>query len=98
MVASGAGSLIVGIGATGVSVARYLAARGEKVRVIDSRKAPPGLADLRGAVPSAEVALETLDARWLDGVHRVLLSPGLGVGHPARGRSAPARDRGDRRR
>jgi len=91
VVASGAGSLIVGIGATGVSVARYLAARGEKVRVIDSRKAPPGLADLRGAVPSAEVALETLDARWLDGVHRVLLSPGLGLDIPL---AAEARRRG----
>src|SRR6185369_14744992 len=31
---SGAPSLIVGLGATGVSVARYLAALGERVRVI----------------------------------------------------------------
>jgi UDP-N-acetylmuramoylalanine--D-glutamate ligase len=75
--ASRAESLIVGLGATGVSVARHLAACGERVRVIDSRKEPPGLAELRRAVPGAEVELETLDARWLDGVQRVLLSPGL---------------------
>ena len=35
-------SLIVGLGATGAAVARYLAAHGERVRVIDSRAAPPG--------------------------------------------------------
>src|SRR5262245_43451259 len=70
-------SLIVGLGATGVAVARYLRARGERVRVIDSRANPPGLSDLRAAVPDAEVSLETLDPRWLEDASRVLLSPGL---------------------
>ena len=75
-------SLIVGLGATGAAVARYLAARGERVRVIDSRAAPPGLAELRAACPGVEVALETLDARWLDNASRVLLSPGLAYDLP----------------
>jgi len=75
-------SLIVGLGATGVSVARHLAARGERVRVIDSRAAPPGLADLRNVAPGVEVELGSLDARWLDGVSRVLVSPGLGTDIP----------------
>lgn len=70
-------SLIVGLGETGVAVARYLHARGERVRVIDSRAKPPGLAELRAAVPDAEVSLETLDPRWLEDASRVLLSPGL---------------------
>ena len=70
-------SLIVGLGATGVAVARYLRARGERVRVIDSRADPPGLSDLRRAVPEADVSLETLDPRWLEDASRVLLSPGL---------------------
>ena len=70
-------SLIVGLGATGAAVARYLTARGERVRVIDSRAAPPGLAELRAAVPGVDVSLETLDERWLDDASRVLLSPGL---------------------
>ncbi|HSC13824.1 MAG TPA: UDP-N-acetylmuramoyl-L-alanine--D-glutamate ligase, partial [Gammaproteobacteria bacterium] len=70
-------SLIVGLGVTGVAVARYLQARGERVRVIDSRADPPGLAELRAAVPDAEVSLETLDPRWLEDASRVLLSPGL---------------------
>ena len=70
-------SLVVGLGDTGAAVARFLRARGERVCVIDSRAAPPGLADLRAAYPDVEVAVETLDERWLDGAGRVLLSPGL---------------------
>jgi UDP-N-acetylmuramoylalanine--D-glutamate ligase len=70
-------SLIVGLGATGSAVARYLTARGERVRVIDSRADPPGLRELRSAVPDIDVSLETLDERWLEDASRVLLSPGL---------------------
>ena len=70
-------SLVVGLGATGVAVARYLSARGERVRVIDSRANPPGLIELRAAVPGVDVSLETLDPRWLEHASRVLLSPGL---------------------
>jgi len=88
---SAAPSLIVGLGVTGLSVARFLAARGERVRVIDSRAAPPKLADLAEACPEAEVRLATLDDRWLDGVSRVLLSPGLSVDIPL---VAEARRRG----
>jgi UDP-N-acetylmuramoylalanine--D-glutamate ligase len=75
-------SLIVGLGATGLAVARYLTARGESVRVIDSRASPPGLAELEAACPEAEVALGTLDSRWLDDASRVLLSPGLAYDIP----------------
>jgi len=65
-----------------VAVARYLHARGERVRVIDSRADPPGLSDLRRAVPDADVSLETLDPRWLEDASRVLLSPGLSYDLP----------------
>jgi UDP-N-acetylmuramoylalanine--D-glutamate ligase len=75
-------SLIVGLGATGLAAARYLTARGERVRVIDSRADPPGLAELRAQCPAAEVVLETLDDRWLEGMDNVVLSPGLSVDLP----------------
>ena len=88
--ASGAGvrdaarerTLIVGLGATGVAAARYLRACGERVRVVDSRPVPPGLADLRATDPDTEVVVETLDPRWLHGMTRVVLSPGLPVDLP----------------
>jgi UDP-N-acetylmuramoylalanine--D-glutamate ligase len=70
-------SLIVGLGETGAAAARYLTALGERVRVIDSRAAPPGLDELKAACPGVDVSLETLDVRWLDGASRVILSPGL---------------------
>jgi UDP-N-acetylmuramoylalanine--D-glutamate ligase len=75
-------NLVVGLGATGVSVARFLAARGEHVRVIDSRPEPPGLNELRASCPAAHVSLETLDERWLDDVDRIVVSPGLGAEIP----------------
>ena len=70
-------SLIVGLGATGAAIARYLTARDERVRVIDSRADPPGLDELRAALPDVDISLATLDDRWLDDASRVLLSPGL---------------------
>ncbi len=72
-------TLIVGLGATGVSAARFLATRGDEFLVVDSRARPPGLEDLRRSSPRAEVILESLDPRWLEGVSQVVLSPGLGV-------------------
>lgn len=84
-------TLVVGLGATGLSVARHLAARAQSVCVIDSRAAPPGLAALREACPTVEVGLGTLDPSRLEGVARVVLSPGLSVDLPL---IAAARARG----
>ena len=75
-------TLVVGLGATGLSAARFLAARGAEVVVIDSRRNPPGLEALRADHPELPVVLESLDSRWLEGVCRVVLSPGLGLDTP----------------
>ena len=40
-------TLVVGLGVTGLSVARFLAARGNSIVVVDSRAEPPGLDELR---------------------------------------------------
>ena len=72
--------LVVGLGVTGVATARYLAARGVDVTVIDSRAVPPGLADLRSSNPAIKVVTESEDPRWLEGIGQVVLSPGLALG------------------
>ena len=36
-------SVVLGLGVTGLSCARYLTARGHKVLIVDSRERPPGL-------------------------------------------------------
>lgn len=75
-------NLVVGLGATGVAAARYLHGIGADVLVIDSRAEPPGFQVLRSELPDLPAVLETLDARWLDGVDRVVLSPGLSLSLP----------------
>ena len=40
-------TLVVGLGMTGLSVARYLAREGVEVAIVDSRENPPGLERLR---------------------------------------------------
>jgi len=75
-------ALVVGLGASGLSAARYLAKQGESVRVIDSRAEPPGLETLKRDCPDVAVELETLDSKWLARASRVVLSPGLSIGLP----------------
>jgi UDP-N-acetylmuramoylalanine--D-glutamate ligase len=75
-------SVIVGLGRTGVSCARYLAARGHRLVVTDSRAAPPGLADLRRLVPDAATALGGFDTGVLDGADQVVVSPGVPLSEP----------------
>jgi UDP-N-acetylmuramoylalanine--D-glutamate ligase len=75
-------TLVVGLGASGLAAARYLAQQGEAVLVIDSRPAPPELAALTRDCPDVAVELATLDTRWLDRASRVILSPGLSIDTP----------------
>ncbi len=74
-------ALVLGLGRTGVSCARYLRRRGVAVRVADTRDEPPGLAELRR---DGEVELHTgaFDAALLDDVDQVVVSPGLSVREP----------------
>jgi UDP-N-acetylmuramoylalanine--D-glutamate ligase len=75
-------TLIVGLGVSGLAAARFLAARGEPIVVIDSRNAPPALKTLKREQPDVPVELGTLDPRWLDGASRIVLSPGLAIDLP----------------
>jgi len=72
-------TLVVGLGKTGLSCARYLAARGEPFAVIDSRAAPPGLDELRAAVPDAELYLGGFDEAVFSRAGRLVVSPGVPV-------------------
>ena len=65
LIASDRLTIVVGLGATGLSVARFLTARGERFMVVDSRAAPPGLPQLRAAMPDVPVELGALNAQTL---------------------------------
>ncbi|MFO1341405.1 MAG: Mur ligase family protein, partial [Burkholderiaceae bacterium] len=75
--------LILGLGESGLAMARWCARHGARVRVWDSREAPPQAAALALAVPEATLMNGPLDAAALEGagalsdVRLVLKSPGL---------------------
>jgi UDP-N-acetylmuramoylalanine--D-glutamate ligase len=71
--------LILGLGASGLALARWCARCGAQVTVADTRSAPPQLARLRGEVPGAQFVTSNMDAALLDqaGFDLVLKSPGL---------------------
>lgn len=75
--------IVVGLGVTGLSVARHLVARGETVIVMDSRDDPPGLATLRQELPQIRAVLGALDGKLLRTASRVILSPGVALSEPA---------------
>jgi UDP-N-acetylmuramoylalanine--D-glutamate ligase len=73
----GTRALVVGLGATGLSAARWLARRGARVRVADSREAPPGLDALRAALPDVPVATGAWSADTFAQVDLIVASPGV---------------------
>jgi len=75
-------SVIVGLGRTGLSAARHLAARGHRLVVTDSRRDPPGLAELRRLVPQASTALGGFDPAVLEGADQIVVSPGVSLAEP----------------
>jgi len=76
-------TIIVGLGVTGLSVARYLHARGENFVVADTRESPLGLSELRETMPSIPVLLGDLDRDRLCQAARLIVSPGVGLRTPA---------------
>jgi len=74
--------LVLGLGETGLSMARWIARAGGGVRVADTRPAPPALAALRAALPQVEAVTGPFAERLLDGVELVAASPGVPVASP----------------
>ena len=75
-------AVIVGLGRTGLSCARYLRERGWRLAVTDTRTEPPQLAALRELDPQIPVRLGALDARLLEDALCVVVSPGVSLDEP----------------
>ncbi len=71
--------LVLGLGESGLAMARWAAYKGARVRVADTRSAPPGLDALMRDVPGVQFVPGALDEALLDGVDVVAWSPGLSV-------------------
>jgi UDP-N-acetylmuramoylalanine--D-glutamate ligase len=74
--------VVVGLGATGLSVARFLAARGDDFCVYDTRENPPGLAALRDELPQATVLTGPVPQDVLDTAGELIVSPGIAPAEP----------------
>jgi UDP-N-acetylmuramoylalanine--D-glutamate ligase len=82
--------LVLGLGDTGLSVVRWLARRGARLRAADTRAAPPSLGTLRADHPDVGVALGPFEESLLAGVDTVVASPGVALREPVL-RAAAAR-------
>ena len=83
LIASDKRRVIVGLGATGLSCARYLAARGLPFAVVDTRAAPPALDQLKRELPDVPVLLGAFDAELLSNAEELIVSPGVPLQEPA---------------
>lgn len=75
--------LVVGLGVTGLSVARFLSRHGIQQAVVDTRPNPPGLAELRELLPDVAVFLGGLDPDALARATHLVVSPGMALETPA---------------
>lgn len=83
LIASSKLKMVVGIGATGLSVARHLSQLGERFVMLDSRLQPPCLNQLKSEMPDVPVALGEFEIDSFDGADEIILSPGLSRQIPA---------------
>ena len=74
--------LVVGLGLSGWSAARYLAQQGARVSVCDSRAQPPYAAALAEQYPQLTGTYGELNNALLDGVNVLVISPGLDLNLP----------------
>ena len=83
IIASKNRTLIVGLGVTGLSVARYLAKQGQSFTVADSRLDPPMLSQFQQQFPDTKILLGPLTFPHWQGIREIVLSPGLPRTEPA---------------
>lgn len=75
-------TLVVGLGRTGLSCARFLRSRGVDFAVTDSRDAPPEAAALAEFAADARTSFGRFDEQLLEGAGQLLVSPGISVREP----------------
>jgi UDP-N-acetylmuramoylalanine--D-glutamate ligase len=86
MLAQHSEALIIGLGLTGYSVVRYLAAKGLQLKVIDTRQVAPFGEQLQQAYPEVPVYQgelgDTIPSRLLREAGLVVVSPGVSIRQP----------------
>ncbi len=77
-------AVIVGLGTTGLSCARFLSARDDyELLAVDSRETPPGVDILRSEMPNVALKTGAIDVADLKQADLIVLSPGVALRTPA---------------
>ena len=83
MIATNRRTAILGMGATGLSAARFLSSIGVSFVFMDSRIEPPNLNKVRSDYPDVKIALGPFDKDFLTTFDRLIVSPGISLSEPA---------------
>jgi len=74
--------LVLGLGETGLSLARWLDAQGALVRAADSRDLPPTFAVLRVELPQVEIHCGAFHDEIFSDIDLIAISPGVPLSNP----------------
>lgn len=74
--------MVVGLGKTGLSIARFLRRKNIPFVMVDTRSAPSGLDDFQKEFPNVDVFLETVPATLFDNLSAIISSPGVALDAP----------------
>ena len=72
-------SVIVGLGNTGLSCAKYLASKDQRFKIVDTRKNPPCLSELKKLLPTVECELGEFKLQTFLDARELIVSPGVSV-------------------
>jgi UDP-N-acetylmuramoylalanine--D-glutamate ligase len=87
---AGRKALVLGLGDTGLSMAKWLARAGASVRVADTRADPPQASALRSILPGVPAECGPFREESFAGVDLVAISPGVPLAEPLVRRAAGA--------
>ena len=90
-------SIIVGLGTTGLSVARFLQKQQRDFAVMDSRETPPNAEDLKQDFVDVPYHFGSFNKDWLNQAEQIIVNPGIAIATPeiAQAKQAGAEVLGD---
>ena len=75
-------SIIIGLGKTGLSVAKYFLAKGLPFEFMDTRSSPPMIEEFKTHFPDIKIEVGKLKESSLLGAKELIISPGLSIKTP----------------
>ncbi len=71
--------LVLGMGETGMSIVKWLVRQEARIRVADSRTAPPNLGTMMSMIPAGQIFTGPFENKILEDIDLIAMSPGVPV-------------------